>query len=185
MNNLIISPHTDDAIFSLGDFIPSLGNVTILAPFAGIPEDPKGRRKHLILREEHVSACYLIGANIINGPFLDDVYPPSDYREVVKWLTEAIRGYDMFYVPLGIYHKDHVLIRQIFMMEFKVDYFYAELPYRIAFPEIADEAVTRYAHGRILITSKTGLKKEAVLKYQSQNGGPVMEQVMVEERIYE
>lgn len=73
---VVFSPHTDDAIFSLGDYLSNLdGDILIVTPFAAVPEDEAGEQKHTTLHAEHAAACAIIGAQHVNGPFLDDVYP--------------------------------------------------------------------------------------------------------------
>ena len=46
MSNLIFSPHTDDAIFSLGDYILHNERITIASAFSGVPTDDAGYKKH-------------------------------------------------------------------------------------------------------------------------------------------
>jgi hypothetical protein len=69
MNNLIFCAHTDDAIFSLGDYIIDSTKIVLLVAtaFAGIPTDSAGYKKHIILRQEHEEACSMINAKVING----------------------------------------------------------------------------------------------------------------------
>lgn len=52
MTTTVFSPHTDDAIFSIGAHITGL-KARIVTPFAGIPDDEAGRQKHTTLRAEH------------------------------------------------------------------------------------------------------------------------------------
>jgi hypothetical protein len=103
MNSVIFSPHTDDAIFSLGDYITDNIDFTIASAFAGIPTDTLGYNKHTLLRKEHESACNLINAQIINGDLLDDVYGKQDERLLVDWISKIIINFDKIYIPLGIH----------------------------------------------------------------------------------
>lgn len=187
---LIVSPHTDDAIFSLGDMISKgmLGEVTILSPFAGIPGDEAGRNKHITLRQEHGQACRVIGAKLINGDFLDDVYPAPDMAALTEWLEINCQGYDQVLIPLGIHHPDHIRIRSLFITHFICSFgFYEELPYRMLYPYICNELEEKYAGKRDLVFSSgtTEGKKQAVECYASQIiGGKILEQLYVQERIW-
>lgn len=53
MNTVVFSPHTDDAIFSIGAYITGL-KARIVTPFAGVPDDEAGRQKHTTLRADQV-----------------------------------------------------------------------------------------------------------------------------------
>jgi hypothetical protein len=148
MNNLIFSPHTDDAIFSLGDYIiDSNRNFTIASAFTGIPTDEVGHKKHTLLRQEHNEACSMINAKVINGDLLDDVYGEQDKSLLISWIRENIAKHDVeevanlnVYIPLGIHHPDHVLLSDCLLKiidHYNCTFFiYAELPYRLAYPEL-------------------------------------------------
>ena len=113
MNSVIFSPHTDDAIFSLGDHITDSVDFTIASAFAGIPTDTFGYNKHTLLRKEHESACNLIDARVINGDLLDDVYGKQDERLLVEWISNIIVNFDKIYIPLGIHHPDHIFLSDV------------------------------------------------------------------------
>src|SRR6478609_7306329 len=72
----VYSIHTDDAVFSIGARLASMSDVKIVSPMAGVPTDSVGQAKHTTLRGEHEAACAVIGAKVVNGDWLDDVYPP-------------------------------------------------------------------------------------------------------------
>ena len=91
MSSLIFSPHTDDAIFSLGDYILKNKNITIASAFAGVPTDDAGYKKHTLLRHEHEKACLLMNAKIINNDLLDDVYVATCDTEIYNYI-ESIGG---------------------------------------------------------------------------------------------
>ncbi len=185
MKNLIISPHTDDAIFSMASFIEVMDNVTILSPFAGIPDDPAGKQKHTVLREEHRKACEFLGVEFINGDFLDDVYEPTNEHTLIFWLRQYLINFDRVFVPLGIFHPDHIYIRKIFRDNFPFYAYYSELPYRIAFPELSENVVKAFCTGlKKEICQPTDKKLEVCALYESQTKGLVLEQTMNEERIY-
>ena len=92
MSNLIFCPHTDDAIFSLGDYIFDNNSFTIASAFSGVPTDIIGYKKHTLLRKEHQEACELIGAKIINNDLLDDVYGKQDEQLLFAWIKSTINN---------------------------------------------------------------------------------------------
>jgi hypothetical protein len=183
MNNLIFSPHTDDAIFSLGDYIiDSNRNFTIASAFAGIPTDEVGHKKHTLLRQEHNEACSMINAKVINGDLLDDVYGEQDKSLLISWIRENIAKHDVeevanlnVYIPLGIHHPDHVLLSDCLLKiidHYNCTFFiYAELPYRLAYPELYKSRLENlnsiYKLENISINF-TEHKINAIKKYNSQ-----------------
>ena len=176
MSSLIFSPHTDDAIFSLGDhIIDNDHSFTIASAFAGIPKDWAGYRKHIKLRQEHDEACSMINAKIINGDLLDDVYGKQNEDDLTTWIKDIIVNFDNIYVPLGIHHPDHVLLSDtIFnlMKDFDKTYFlYAELPYRVLYPKLHKERLKQFESNHILENISINFTKhkiEAIKKYNSQ-----------------
>lgn len=186
--NLIISPHNDDMIFSLGSYIQTLENVICVSPLDGIPDDEKGRVKHTRLNEEHKQACEVVCVKIISGNFLDDVYHETrDLSGLKEWFENILNSYTDadVYVPLGIHHPDHVIVRDIFIKHFRIDFFYSELPYRVRYPFLSDTLERLILSNRKLITSEPNVKKnEAVRKYKSQTDEGVLCDVLVKEKIW-
>lgn len=150
MRKLIVSPHSDDAIFSIGAFLSNQSDVFIITPFMGIPDDEAGKNKHETLSKEHNKACKIIGAKHIDGDFLDDVYPDLNHDRLREflYLETAQLGADEIYIPLGIHHHDHMLVAD-FMMdildELNIEdfYFYEELPYKKLYPEKTKKRIDR------------------------------------------
>ena len=176
MNNLIFCAHTDDAIFSLGDYIiDSKDSFTVATAFAGIPTDSAGYKKHTILRQEHEEACSMINAKVINGDLLDDVYGKQDEDQLISWIKGIIVNFDNIYIPLGIHHPDHIFLSDTLfnlMKHFDKKYFvYAELPYKLSYQDLYETRLK-------IFTSLCGLKKtntnftknkiNAIKKYDSQ-----------------
>jgi len=176
MNNLIFCPHTDDAIFSLGDYIiDNEDSFTIASAFAGIPTDEVGYKKHIKLRQEHDEACAMINAKVINGNLLDDVYGKQNEDILIDWIKSIIVNFDNVYIPLGIHHPDHVFLSDnLFnlMKSFNKTYFiYAELPYRMSHPELHKERLKQFESVHTLENISinfTQHKIEAIKKYNSQ-----------------
>jgi len=176
MNNLIFCPHTDDAIFSLGDYIiDNNDSFTIASAFAGIPTDDAGYKKHTTLRKEHDEACSMVNAKVINGDLLDDVYGKQNEDDLINWIKSIIVDFDNIYIPLGIHHPDHVFLSDTLfnlMKHFDKKYFvYAELPYKLSYQDMYETRLK-------IFTSLCGLKKtnsnftknkiNAIKKYDSQ-----------------
>lgn len=176
MNNLIFCPHTDDAIFSLGDYIiDSNDSFTVATAFAGIPTDPAGYKKHTILRQEHEEACSMINAKVINGDLLDDVYGKQDEDQLINWIKNIIVDFDNIYIPMGIHHPDHIFLSDTLlslMKHFDKKYFlYVELPYKLLYQNLYETKLKEF-------TSLYGLKKtntnftknkiDVIKKYDSQ-----------------
>lgn len=188
MKTLILSPHVDDAIFSLGDYIQTLEDVTILSIFAGIPTDTAGMNKHTTLRKEHERACNVLGIHWINGDFLDDVYiPRPNIFELVAWLQKHLRWFDYTICPLGIHHPDHIIIRNLVRTYFKADLYYGELPYRLLYPQITKDLINKYhPYGKRIYEDITGLKRKAIECYESQiKSDHIMAELLVPEELYD
>lgn len=178
---VIVSPHTDDAIFSLGSYI-SLSNddITVLTPFAKIPDDKVGKKKHTILRKEHTKACKFLGVKEINGEFLDDVYRGRNLSELKGWIYNNIKEFDKIFVPIGIHHPDHILIRNIIMNYFKNSIFYGELPYMVLYPEL----LKPYLKREYIKFEHTKIKEQAVRIYDSQIDDNLCKQLFVKEILW-
>lgn len=189
MKTVILSPHVDDAIFSLGNYIQQLDDVTILSVFSGIPNDVFGFEKHIKLRKEHERACKVLGADYINGDFFDDVYTPRPTeKEITTWLDRYIHGFDIIICPLGIKHPDHIYLRSIVQKNYVPEMYYAELPYRVLYPDEKDLLVHHLG-----LTNRTKvyqgvsmLKQKAVECYQSQlQNDHVLDEIMSTEELYD
>lgn len=189
MKTVIISPHVDDAIFSLGEYIQRLEDVTILSVFSGVPDDVEGMQKHILLRREHEEACKVMGVKWINGNFLDDVYDPRpDEDKVALWIERKLVDIapDKIVAPLGIHHPDHVMVRNISMQYFKIDNFYRELPYAKLYRPLA-EGLERLIPGyhKSYMSTDREKKRIAVNCYKSQlQNNHIMEEVLSDELIY-
>lgn len=188
MKHIIISPHTDDAIFSLGDYIQTLEDVTILSLFSGVPTDPVGRKKHKTLLTEHNKACKLYNAKQVNSGFFDDVYPRPDEESLVIWLSDQLgkKKYDKVYIPLGISHPDHIWTREIMQKYFHYDYLYQELPYGTLYPEETKNLVdSQKLHLEMVMHMTTPKKKKAVQTYASQiKSTHILGEIYKPEKIY-
>lgn len=193
--NLIISAHCDDGPFSMGSYIAYRPQelFIIVSPFDGIPSDDKGTKKHTTLNDEHKKACSIFpNVKIISGPFLDDVYESTrELTNLTNWflnvITQQIESSGSFktFVPLAIHHKDHVICRDIFINNFRIDAFYVELPYYLRYPYLKMNLETLLCSNRTLETTPHHILKEiACKKYESQTDEEVLRDLFVEERIW-
>lgn len=191
MNSIIFSPHTDDAIFSLGDYILNNNNFTIASAFAGIPSDSIGNKKHTILRNEHKKACDFIKANIVNGDLLDDVYGKQNEEKLVKWIKDNINNYDSIFMPLGIHHPDHIFLSdklfEIIDQTNKSFFVYAELPYRILYPELYELRINKFKEKYTLYNIPINFnnnKINAIKFYDSQIQSDIVDNLIVLENLW-
>lgn len=181
MSIVVLSPHVDDAIFSLGDHLCTAPGATVVSVFAGIPTDDIGHRKHTRLRDEHQVACALLGLRIVNGDFLDNVYPPTDDDALADWIGDQIDGADIVYAPLGIHHPDHIQVARVAAQlahgDTRTWLWYSELPYRTDYPELAAQ---RAAGKKTESVSAcfAERKESAVRCYASQVDDSVLARVM-------
>jgi hypothetical protein len=193
----VASPHVDDAIFSIAAHLMTLdGEISIVTPMAGVPADEPGRRKHTTLRREHDVACAAIGANAVNGDWLDDVYPAPARPDVSEWLADQLLDLDEVYINLGIFHPDHLLTSNLLIDLIRITpslpyriYFYEELPYRVDYPKRAESRIeyieNRIGRLKLIEQAPTEAKKIAVQMYRSQVDEALLVRLLVNERIWE
>jgi LmbE family N-acetylglucosaminyl deacetylase len=192
MSNLILCPHTDDAIFSLGDYLVNNKGFTIAASFAGVPLDPAGNKKHTILRKEHDDACAVVDAKVINGDLLDDVYGKQNIEELTSWVLEVIKSYENVYIPLGIHHPDHVMLSDLLLslipsMPDKNFFVYAELPYWVLYPELFKQRLNLFEKDYKLDSINIDFtinKIDAIKCYDSQIDQNLIEKLIVKEYLW-
>lgn len=196
MITVVFSPHTDDAIFSIGAHLATLENVLIASPMAGLPDDQQGKQKHSRLRDEHETACGIVGSTWRNGNFLDDCYPPPDRGNLHHWLKGFVELADTVYIPVGIHHPDHMLVSELLLDMVESPAFYEELPYRVNYPQLTKSRLTelgkRCAPLALTEVEPTEAKRAAVLAYRSQVTIPCTDMVddaliaklMVTERLW-
>jgi hypothetical protein len=198
MSNLIFCPHTDDAIFSLGSYILNNKNFTIASAFAGIPTDNAGYKKHTVLRGEHKEACNFINAKEVNGNLLDDVYGKQDKSLLVNWIEQTIRDHDTpevlnlnVFLPLGIHHPDHIFLSDCLYEIIKkyncIFFLYAELPYRVLYPELYEERLNKFKSKYKITqinTVSNNKKLDAIKFYDSQIDENLIKKLLVEENLW-
>lgn len=140
MRVAVISPHLDDAVFSVAENMLSRPDwhFDIVCPFGGIPDDPAGKTKYERLLEEHYQVLDATGWGHRTGPFLDDVYGPVDMIELRVWFGEQLScNYDAWWSPRGIHHPDHCHVAEVIRALGRPREslsIYEELPYRVLYP---------------------------------------------------
>jgi len=126
----ILSPHLDDAVYSLGAAISASARagaqISLVTVFAGDPESsrpaspwdrPLGFRTAAeaagARRDEDRRACALVGASPVWLPFDDEHGTPPEGNELRSSIEQAIGEPDLLLVPgypLG--HPDHMRLAQ-------------------------------------------------------------------------
>lgn len=147
---LVVSPHLDDAVLSLGASIRAAAragaHIDVLTVLAGDPEsaaeaDESNRRAGFrtageAARERRVEderACRLLGARPLWLPFSDDRAEAPDESSLSDELKRRVAGYDAVLVPghpLG--HADHRLVARLTLSVLESGHvvgFYVEQPY--------------------------------------------------------
>lgn len=193
MRIAVISPHLDDAVFSVGERMlqqAEKGNdIVTVCPIAGVPHEEPHRSKYLTLLKEHDEVCVAMGWQNILGPFFDDAVPqerrlPGVMRE---WLLGVIRECrpDRVWSPCGIHHPDHLWVaREMPLIAGVVWCVYDELPYHSLYPEIQTQ------HGAFVPYTRdpkvTLRKRWACNMYASQMNSPDLEKhLYLPERLWE
>jgi LmbE family N-acetylglucosaminyl deacetylase len=153
---LVISPHCDDAILSLGQYLAT-EPATVLTVFAGTPEGgctpydrargfPQSRRAMYVRRKEDRAACELLGCDTIQMDFYDHQYSrPSDDEQITNAIRARVQPDELVFVPLGIGHPDHEQVARCTraMFDSTTLIIYEELPYRVLNPEQVTEAFAK------------------------------------------
>lgn len=152
MNVLIVSPHLDDAVLSLGQFMAATRTIVVTV-FAGIAEGLSDYDKScgfdssteamLTRRREDAGACALVGADVVHLDFLDHQYRMgTNDDDIVESLIPFYKSDWVILAPLGIGHPDHVQTARCARVA-RGDgtmFLYEELPYRVLHPEqVVDE----------------------------------------------
>jgi LmbE family N-acetylglucosaminyl deacetylase len=188
---VVISPHPDDAVLSLGATIASTTraghSVRVITVFAGDesatgeagPWDSKSgfrtaaeaaRARAL----EDDEACRIVGAEPVRLPYLDKDYERAlDDEEILRATVDAVAESDVVLIPaFPLTNEDHAWLSTLLLARLQVDAriaLYAEQPYaawanevpRAAQPERAWQAVKAPASAQVV-------KLRACRAYKSQ-----------------
>jgi LmbE family N-acetylglucosaminyl deacetylase len=150
---VILSPHLDDAVLSLGQFMQT-EPCTVVTVFAGSPRDglsdydascgfttsAQAMTKRLA---EDDAALGVLGVWAERLQFLDLQYgQPTEDDDLAAALAPYLKPDVM--VPLGLGHPDHVQVARCVRAAAPVGmplFFYEESPYRTLWPEQAHAAL--------------------------------------------
>lgn len=181
---IVISPHLDDAVFSVGAFIGDNPGAVIATVFAGTPgtgvtpyEQSAGFASSMEavisrIQEDH-AAAEVLGATVRHGSFLDRPHrdQPIPLEILEGFLSAIMDGHDAILIPLGLHHPDHILVADLAKRAALCTgadvLVYEELPYAAQYPtqrNALTASFTSLAHEG----STTQAKRDAVACYRSQ-----------------
>lgn len=160
---VVVSPHLDDALLSVGAWLSWHSDVVVVTVFAGDPDDDipitawdnacgfsSGRHAMGVRRHEDKRACAVLGATVQHIPLADGQYREEiPYEEGVLERTIATvvgeLAPEIVVVPLGIVHSDHRAVGdacRTALLDYRGDVvLYEELPYRVDNPPAAVHAI--------------------------------------------
>lgn len=206
---IILSPHLDDAVLSLGQFLAAEPGTVVVTVFAGLPEPGTlsdydrscgFTDSHLAMlerRDEDESALIDLGAYAHHLEFLDGQYAHREH-EHVDGLREVVRRYlsprEHTLCPLGIGHPDHALLAAACRSACPIGgtlLLYEELPYRVLAPEQAFAALQAFGDAGFELQDwpaphgELDRKRLALERYRSQfPDGPTDPCFYVPERVW-
>lgn len=161
---VVISPHLDDAVLSLGDHIAAWTDVLVLTVFAGAPLEPVVTDYDIRCgfptsnvtvrsrRAEDRAALAVLDARVVHGAhvessYVDQAASPEVIEELIGDVAQIYQPTEMF-GPLGLHHSDHLLVGEAFRRAmFRASWtgcVYEELPYRVLYPEEVAAAFDRW-----------------------------------------
>ncbi|MGE5104008.1 MAG: PIG-L deacetylase family protein [Betaproteobacteria bacterium] len=124
MRRLFVSPHLDDAVLSCGELIASSPAALVVTVFAGRPSRPTPRTPWdaacgfgpdddpiAARRGEDRAALDVLGARPLWLDFVDDQYgDPRPAATIAAVLADTVahEAPGEVYVPLGLFHADHL-----------------------------------------------------------------------------
>lgn len=127
MRLAVISPHLDDAAYSVGQILAGQGDATIFTALAGVPVDDghltpydkmcgftTSAQAVRVRLDENERACKVLEVGHVEGGWFDGQYDqPFSAFDVDRWLTERLAGFDAALIPVGIGHPDHQRIAHV------------------------------------------------------------------------
>jgi LmbE family N-acetylglucosaminyl deacetylase len=205
----IISPHPDDAVLSLGQYM-AVSHPRVVTVFAGVPAGglsdydrscgfESSATAMWERRLEDDKACATLGATPEHLDFLDRQYRPHwDAADLDAYADEIIAALRSLkeaptFAPLGIGHPDHELVGRCCLEAFggRSDFFlYEEAPYRTLRPEEAAAALDAARAAGFTLeqyfphTGPRSAKETALHCYRSQIGDELDPCFLVPERMW-
>lgn len=206
---LVISPHLDDAVLSLGQTIDAGDGWAVVTVCAGIPSAGrateydaargfKSSRKAMRARRAEDEAAglelgyYPVHLQVLDGQYRDG--PPDD--DEFAWMVGLIGGLaewrtEHVLAPLGLGHPDHELTADLAIASAGAELLvYEELPYKVLWPEQVGPALDRYRSAGFTIepyaltAGNPARKRAAIGCYRSQGFDPADPTLNVPERIW-
>lgn len=191
---LIVSPHLDDAVLSVGQVMAGRPNMAVCTVFAGIPQNSgqqtsydrdsgfhTATRAVIRRRAEDKGALHILHSRPIWLNFADDQYgEPADETAIVEALRKAVDQVrpTLLLGPLGLAHPDHHATRRAYQqLVSSCDieaWIYEDLPSRVLWPEEVPEALAWWkSMGHRLELGFVGTgpldrKQKALARYTSQ-----------------
>lgn len=165
---LVVSPHLDDAVLSVGSFLASWPGAWVLTVFAGTPSPAKVTSfdVHCGFVDSDVAmparwdeddrALAAVGARPLRASLLDGQYDPErDSDETIKSICKVLHRSVLsltptrVLVPLGLAHPDHELVSiaaTIVAREWEEIelWAYEDVPSRVLWPEQVPIALDRW-----------------------------------------
>ena len=185
MRYVVLSPHLDDGIFSVCDYMLAAPGALLLTVFAGVP--PEGTatpydtgcgfedsRKAIFSRRfENATACEFLGIEHREWDFLDGQYGAIGQGvQIIDSLLEEFTGAELV-MPLGLHHPDHVLVSEsaeMILDSFSKVYVYADLPYAGMYPLEMDARLQRWTTELVWKQPASQEKQIALQAFPSQIG---------------
>jgi LmbE family N-acetylglucosaminyl deacetylase len=128
LRTLVFSPHLDDGVFSCGELIAGLSDVIIATAFTGAPPADlqlsdwdrrcgfrSSKQAMEVRRDEDRLAAQQLNAQTLHLGQLDNQYGASPCVAALASLLECcIVEVDpqQILFPLGLFHSDHILLRE-------------------------------------------------------------------------
>lgn len=191
---IVVSPHLDDAVLSVGQVMAGRPNMTVCTVFSGIPrvsgqlttyDRDSGFRSAeeavQVRREEDRAAVARLKGRSYGFDFADSQYgEPVNEAAIVDAIAAAVEQIKPTLIlgPLGLAHPDHHTTRrayQHFVADSDIEaWIYEDLPSRVLWPEEVPEALAWWkgnGHRPELGFVGTGplrRKQEALACYRSQ-----------------
>lgn len=158
---LIVSPHLDDAVLSVGQVMAGRPNMTVCTVFAGVPQDRgqfttydldcgfrSAEESIHIRRDEDRAALARLKGRPCWLDFPDHQYgEPVNEAAIVDALTDVVEQVQptLLLGPLGLAHPDHHTTRRVYQrLVSRVGieaWVYEDLPSRVLWPEEVPEAL--------------------------------------------
>jgi LmbE family N-acetylglucosaminyl deacetylase len=191
---MVISPHLDDAVLSVGQVMAGRPEMTVVTVFSGVPQDCQQTNTYDVncgfasaaeaitaRRAEDREALRILDADPVWLDFVDDQYnEPAGEADITARLLSAaaVTMPTLLIGPLGLSHPDHLITRRTFQRLVAATgieaWVYEDLPYRVLCPEEVPEALAWWkekGHRPELGFVGTGpleRKREALSHYRSQ-----------------